>query len=465
MPANGFGLRLRSDTAPVMAAEDCRVMPKISHMLERLDSHSIELIKGSMYGFASRILTAAGVLAFNVVLARSLGADDAGVFYLGVAIVSVVSIVSLLGIDNGSVRHAAPLAAKSAWDDLAALYKKAGLIVAMSSLAAAAIIYFSAPWVATGIFSMPELVEPLRYLGWSLPAISLTVLTSRYLQSVKRPAVALFFQSAAVPVVLLLVMLAIPIDWQIDNIIVAYPLSALLALVICLIVWLQCAPILGAAKSRYDLHGLYRSSRALLPANIVNRVVLKWSAVLFLGIWGSTVEIAWFTAARALAALISFAILPVNTMLAPKIAVLAANNENARLFRLAQRATVLIALIALPVVIPIAIAPNWVMSIYGSEFIGSGSFLLVLALGQVINVLTGPVQSVLVMTGNEVAHRKASYIGGAVYLASCVTLIPAYGGMGAAWATMCGVVVTNLVSAAMVWRLSNRLRLQHTGSS
>jgi O-antigen/teichoic acid export membrane protein len=99
------------------------------------------------------------------------------------------------------------------------------------------------------------------------------------------------------------------------------------------------------------------------------------------------------------------------------------------------------------------------MSIYGSEFVGSGSLLLVLAFGQVINVLTGPVQSVLVMTGNEAAHRRASYIGGAAYLVSCITLIPAYGGMGAAVATMCGVVVTNLVSALMVWQLRNTTRI------
>ena len=428
---------------------------KLLDRLESVDPHSAEIARGAMRGLASRVASVAIVFIFNVVLARILGADQAGLYYLGVAIISMLSVVSLMGMDNGSVRHAANMVADGRWADLGTLYRRSLGIIVVSSVVWATIVFASAGSVATLLFAKPEFAEPLRLMSLALPLLATIWLTSRFLQSAGRAASSLFFQSASIPAVLLM-LLALPVAWDTGRIAIGYDLAAALALSLCVFAWYRSVAIAGQKNARFDMRAVLRSSRTLFPANLVNKAIRPWAAVVCLGIWGSAVDVAWYSASIRITALISFAVLPVNTILAPKIAVLAKRNEQATMFRLAARATLMIVAIALPVVSVVILVPGSILGVFGPGFVGAAKLLSVLALGQMINVLTGPVQSLLVMTGNENLHKQASYTGGITILVLSVVLIPAYGAIGAAWANVSAIAVTNLLSAAMVWRLWRR---------
>ncbi len=438
------------------------IINHIRQAYSKLDSHSLELLQGSVFGFGSRLAATATVFVFNVVLARMLGADQIGLYFLGIATITVLAVFSRLGIDNAVLRFASAHIARKEWANVAALYWHGNKIILIASCVLAVILYISSTWLANQVFSKPPLTAILANLAIALPFIALIPLQSRFLQSAKKVGSALYTQNALIPTILLLILLLLPLDWDVHHVTIAYAAVALGALIISITLWIHSVPILGQYNTNYNFTALKHSSRALFPANIVNKVLQPWAAILFLGFWGSAAEVGWFVTATRTAALIAFAIVPVNTILAPKMAIMAHEGDLRGLIRLARNATALIVLIAIPIVCSILIAPDYVMGVFGEGFSGAGQLLVILALGQIVNVLTGPVQSILVMTGNEDAHRTASLIGGCITLALCIFLIPFFGAIGAAWTSTCGFAITNIFSSAFVWiRVWNKI--QHAG--
>ena len=80
----------------------------------------------------------------------------------------------------------------------------------------------------------------------------------------------------------------------------------------------------------------------------------------------------------------------------------------------------------------------------------------ILAIGEVVNVLTGFGGLVLVMTGHEGDLARSVAVGAALNLALSAVFIPLIDVEGAAIATATGLAVSNLVMTWLVWR---RLRI------
>jgi len=64
-------------------------------------------LRGSAVAFAVKLLAAGSLFAMNVVIARQLGADEAGLFFLAYTIGFIAAAASRLGLDNTHVRSIA----------------------------------------------------------------------------------------------------------------------------------------------------------------------------------------------------------------------------------------------------------------------------------------------------------------------------------------------------------------------
>jgi O-antigen/teichoic acid export membrane protein len=79
---------------------------------------------------------------------------------------------------------------------------------------------------------------------------------------------------------------------------------------------------------------------------------------------------------------------------------------------------------------------------------------LILTIGEIVNVLTGPVGSLLQMSKHEREYANCTFLGGLTQLVLCVILIPRFGATGAAIATAIALSLTNLSALAYTY---NRL--------
>jgi len=69
-----------------------------------------------------------------------------------------------------------------------------------------------------------------------------------------------------------------------------------------------------------------------------------------------------------------------------------------------------------------------------------------------INVMTGSVGFLLMMTGNERSYLSANIIAALLCVSLAYALIPPYGGLGAAVAAAVPLAIVNLLRVRYVWR-------------
>ncbi len=71
----------------------------------RLDSHMIEVVRGTSVALGMKVLAVGLGFGLNVLLARLLGAEGAGVYYLALTVTSIAAVVGRIGLDNALGPH------------------------------------------------------------------------------------------------------------------------------------------------------------------------------------------------------------------------------------------------------------------------------------------------------------------------------------------------------------------------
>ncbi len=93
------------------------------------------------------------------------------------------------------------------------------------------------------------------------------------------------------------------------------------------------------------------------------------------------------------------------------------------------------------------------MELFGREFNAGWATLIVLSLGNLINIGVGPVGHMLIMTGRPGLELINSWASGISNIILNLWLIPRYGAFGAAIATAMTVTMLNLIRLSEVYHI------------
>ncbi len=86
------------------------------------------------------------------------------------------------------------------------------------------------------------------------------------------------------------------------------------------------------------------------------------------------------------------------------------------------------------------------------EFVSAAGALMVLSGAQIVNVLTGPIGSVMVMSGHERLSLVLSICALIISVTACALLVPVLGLIGAAMASASALVLRNILAYAIMRR-------------
>lgn len=423
------------------------------------------LAHGTGKGVVVRLVSVAVLFFFNLYVARTLGDADAGIFFLGLSVVTSLAVIARFGLEGPVLRTSAALVKDRNWGELRADYFATMAFCLAVGLLFSVILYYASPWLANDLFEKPELEPVLRSMCLGLMPLAALIFHARYLRAIEHVGVSLAVQSTLVPAVFIVIAL-LPIGYSsAASLGLHYSIAAGLGLLWVITYWLRNVPLLSHKSTAGSFPAQIRSGRSLLVPSIMDHIVQPFAAILLLGYWGTAEEVGWFTVGNRLAALVSFALMPVIAIYSPRIAVLARDGDVGQMRDYTHAATKITLLIAAPMLIIIAFAADWLMAIFGPEFRAGAGLLVVLAVGQAINVVTGPVRAMLLMAARDRAYRFASIVGGAIGLLASVALIPQWGAIGAAWGTTAGVAGVNLISAYSVWKHFGILPVRLPGAS
>ncbi|MBX3565279.1 MAG: polysaccharide biosynthesis C-terminal domain-containing protein [Sphingomonas sp.] len=163
---------------------------------------------------------------------------------------------------------------------------------------------------------------------------------------------------------------------------------------------------------------------------------------LMLGFLTTTVEVAHYRVAAAIATLASFAIIAINTVISPEIARLHALGARDELQRLIHTSTRVIVLISLVSLVAILVAGHLVLMIlFGSEYSAAAVPLYTLSIGRFVASCFGPVATVLSLTGHERLTLAGLCASALCNVALNPLFIPLYGATGAALSSGISMIV------------------------
>ncbi len=417
----------------------------------RADSHIREVTRGMSHAFVLKVVGAGLAFGFNVAVARLLGAEGAGLYFLALSVVAIGSVIGRVGLDNALLRFIATYATHEEWGKVRGVYALGIRMAIAFSGVVTLIVFFAAPWVTATLFDKPELAGPLRWMSFSILPFALLNLQAESLKGLKRVRDAMVVQSIGLPLISLLLIYPLSQLADVTGVIWAYSIGAVAAAVLGAWIWYSVMSKYDTSATPILKKDLLKSCKPLFVVSLMNRALMPWAPIMLLGIWASSEEVGIFGVATRIALLVSFMLVAINNILAPKFAELIARGDWLALGKTARRSALLITILASPLFFVLIFQGAWVMSMFGEQFVNGAVILSILAVGQLINVACGSVGYLLMMSGNERVYRNITIVFALIQLLLVVVLSPEMGGVGAAIATCLALAGMNLAAAYAVY--------------
>ena len=409
-----------------------------------------EIAFGTLSALIVKLLAIACVFLMNLVIVRQIGASEAGIFFLCLATVSFLANIGRLGLDKSVVRFVSVANAGENRASVHPIYRKALLWVSSSCIAFGALLFIFKGPICEMVFGKPFLEPVLTLMAFAIPLVGMYTLHASSLQGLKKIVQAMATLSLVVPLVTLVALLVFGASNAVDTAVI-YLAACAITLCVGYLAWFLATPR-GRVSGIFSSAQLRRSCIPLWGAVFCNQIV-AWSSLLLLGVWGSTQEVGFFAIAQRTALLTSLVLIATNAITAPKLAVLSAQNKPEELVRVARLSVRFALSGAVPGLLLIILWPQWLMGLFGAEFVGAATALVILAVGQFVNNATGQVQGILSMSGNEVKVGQNLAVSAVVSVSLGFALIPSYGLTGAAIAQAVSVASQNILGVVQIKRI------------
>ena len=405
-----------------------------------------ELVVRSGTVLVVRVMGAGLGFAFNVALARILGADGLGIYHLALTFTLIASVVGRMGMDAAILKFGAACYAERNWSQLATVHRMGIGMAALCCGMVAASTFLAAEWVAATVYSNPAIANPLRLMSLALLPFSLLSLYGELLKSGQHQALSSFVQGAALPIISLLLLFLF--SERLTDPSAASALYLAGTTLVCLagyLLWRRTVPRPYPAPSTSFRRSELLATAMPMYGSAIADVVMTFSDVLILGIFLTSADVGIYTAAARTALLTRFLLLATSSVAAPRFAALHAANDKEGVARLALRSTILTTVSTLPLLLLFIVFPERILSLFGPQFEAGASVLIVLAIGQFVNAATGPVGYLLNMSGFHRIEGRVAVAGAVMTVGLCFALIPVWGALGAAAANAIATAASNLL--------------------
>lgn len=435
-----------SETDPVTAADlahDARAhVPTSARALARAASGTFGL---SVTNTAATVLT-------TIALARLMELDAFGIYSWVVAMVYLLTVPAVLGMDRLLVREIAVYLGRGAHSYVRGLIRRSfQLVIATCTVIGVALAV--ALWLA-GPQADATTLAALSIGGLALPALSLAWVAQSALMGMHHVVVGQVSELLLRPV-LLLAMVAVTA--VVASAPIPAPLAAglftasafLSALVAFALLRRRMSRSVSAEAPAYDTRAWLAAAIGLVMLS-GTQFLNSQVGVVMLGILDEAESAGLYAVAQRGALLVAFPLLALNAALAPTAARLWARGDVRQLQRLVTLGTRSVLLASVPIAIAFIFAGEALLElVFGTSFSAASQSLAILSLGQIVNAATGSVAMLLMMT----AHQRRAGLGIAaglgLNLGLGVILIPEHHAAGAAIAAATGIVVSNVIHVLM----------------
>jgi len=375
---------------------DRRVQPNPGSLQEAVGT----LASGTLLNLFGSVYSMVGRLAFALLLARLLAPASLGIYFLALTATQILGSISVGGFDQALLRYLAQHRAEGNWAELRGILRFSLRAVGGIGLLAAIFLAAGAPWIAAKGFGKPEMTRAFQVIALSIPLFALETAILAATQAFKEMKYKVWIDSVLNPTLKIgLTVLFLALGWGVFGAFSAY----LITLAICL--WLSQKALRGLTKKEAFQTELTCNRTELLSyatpllGVTITMVVLQYIDTLIVARFLPVAAVGTYSICLAAVSFGGFALPVVSQIFAPFIAELHRRGDMGRLQELFKVTTLWAVELFLPLAVILGVGAPTFLSLFGAHFREAAPVLLVLMLGQVFNILTGPVGLLLTMTG------------------------------------------------------------------
>ncbi len=389
-----------------------------------------------------------------ILLARWMGAAELGNYVFAFSACMVMSSLTTLGYPASAVRFVRQAAARDQRGEVAGFLRRGNQLSFIVSIVAM-LGGLAFLWWRQGTGGMDGALA-LAFVG--VPLFAILQLHSSYAQSISN------FTAAFLPSNFLrqLFLLLIVVAWQLlvgglsASLVMLFTVAMLPFLLLGQHVYVDrgLKPLRKGASPTYRTWFWTRTSLELQLLVLFTTYFQEMSLTIA-GFFLPSEDMAVYSACFRTANLISFGLYAINAILSPQASHLIANKNAAGLQSLVARATQLRFWPSLAAVAVLAVAGPQILHVFGPDFARGQVTLIILGVSQLVIAAAGPVTQILTLSGHQTQSLLAFAISLVATLALNALLLPLFGMLG-------GAVASLLVT--LIWNLwLHRIVVRHVG--
>ncbi len=448
------------DDASAFEREDTFSMIVLKGIAKQ-QGQSTPVMQSEISGAASSAaVVGAGTIVGNVVkygnnflIQRGFGAGPTGLYAICLSIVTLVSSIFNLGLDDAMIRYTSIYQGKKQPHLLRGLAIFCSALAGIAGIIGAFIVLYIAPYFA-GIKHSPGVMPILQMMVPFIPLTCMQVVWSAGLQGFKAFKWRVFTQRIVVPAVMFVLVLLVLLFFRslfLSGVVLALLISTTVGVLVSLYFFTKVLNRANdIARQRYELREWVSFATPNFLTSIVD-IILESTDTLLLAFFAiSNVAIGQYAAAIKISIFIALPLQALNVMFTPTIAELYSKGELEKLKAMFKIVAKWIITLSLPIFWVATLFSKSLLGLSGSVFAQAWPLLIVFSLGAIVNAGTGSVGYMLLMTGHQKLSFLNSLIAVVVNVILGVILTPRYGAMGTAIATGLAICVVNLMRLLQV---------------
>ncbi len=411
-----------------------------------------QILLGSFSTFGTKIVGLLLQMLVSIILARSLGSAGYGIYTYSLAIINLITIPTVLGLPQVVTKNAAIYTVKHEYGLLKGLILRANQAVLLFSIVVGLSTFMILTYANAGTQESRTTVSISLLL---LPLVSMKSMRMAVLKGLKKISISMWPDLIVRPLVFIVLVSALLysriVPLNASTVMLAQVGGTFFAFIFGIVLLNKYMPFKGTVvAAEFESRAWLYSAIPFLFLGAM-QIVNKQTDIVMLGIFKSSSDVGIYRVVVQGSTLILFVYQSVNLVLVPRIAGLYAQKEIAKLQEIVRFASRITTLGTLPIAMIMIFGGSiFLKTLFGEEFSAGAHALAILAIGQLVNALTGPVGQILNMTG----HERYALIGVGISAGLNVLLnllfIPVWGLNGAALATATSTIIWNVYLMVVV---------------
>lgn len=386
-----------------------------------------------------KLVGAALMLAVHFQLARILSVSEFGLFSLASTVLLFGVTIAKQGFDQVMIRQ---VAVENGASRYVVFTKILTYAITSSTIILGVFVIFS-EYIAEGLLRQSTLSVLLPVVGLTCLLQVMLTIGSSYFKAIGKSSTGMLFSGTATYFVFSLAIYLMPVENAFECF--TYLLcSAMIALLFC-IIGLNGKVKLGFSKQGVIDTKIISASRVLFVISLAT-ILTQQLSILVLAKYSTLEDVANLSLAIKVVSVLTYPLIVINAVLAPRFARIYASGDIESLKALYRQTRNILFFFACLLCLAIFFSKDLIVNFVNPEFQNTSGLIVILLVGHWVNLSTGSVVSLLIMSGYERLHRKNTLILTSVNIALLFIVVPSYGVYGAAWVTAIAMATKNLVS-------------------